>query len=1122
MRKKFTMLLAALFLLAGIAKAQYYVIESIGDNITDLDALTDGSYVAFYNVGKQKFIYEGALDHKLYMGMPADNDGHEYIWQVRKDGEQYAFTAVSGRFFPTPLDGNDVYTVASDHDAKDKFTITAHQENGDKWKVQSLNNANIYWDAQDSRFVGWQGSGANSQYEIRPITVTEISSEAHPLSQFITVNEEEIKWLYIKNIRCGKYATYTGESAKMALGADATTKSLFYLTGKVDVSTSMATVKIHNYATEKLCNENKSWTSQGRNWYIQSSQGQNIHPGWAISKTTDLTKNEAWNNESGSGYNIAYWNGNDQGSTWEFVTADYDALMSNLQSLIEAELKPAIEEGKQAVANGGYEVDEVKLTESMLYCNAPYTAKDNEDALGVKALVDGKDDTYLHTDYSGMDSKDGEDHYVRVDLGEGKSATYFTFNYKSRHNNANNNPVVMVVEGSNEADGGYSEIAKLDNLPQGLLASFESNVLGNGNAYRYFRFKVTATTNNAKQSGHVFFTMSSFGFKVVSVNEGLEIKTKVYSNLRNAIAVAESLAGKNKLAEDDINEAAAAIKYIVSGLEVVNYPFKLTTDINNPVYYHIKSGRSQDWSGNYYWTFIDGKITTITADDNYAKDIETYWFFMENPETGHLQFVPFIEHTSPMGYVTVENSSDRITNKIATSGFVGADYKLVTTTNDEYENYPYALKPSCGDNVSTYVSNNGGNSGRYLGFWSGLADGGTRFAVEEVTITPSSKLRDLRNAIIAVQANAPTAGSEIGTYTQASVDAYTAKITEAQNVYNDATKEESEYKAQINVLNSASSVLAINVPETGKFYRLKNAESGNYMSGNTNGIILLADGAESVSTIFYLGENNTLLSYNSGLYLDCYNKANAAVGTSYNGEFGVAFGGVTPNVVTYKNNGAFTYGAGSNGASIDRGTSAPDKIGYNWAIEEVTTLPVTISAVGYATFYAPVEVTLPEDGVTAHTVVVKSDYAILSEEIKVVPAQNGVILTGEEGTYELDITSTQTADIESALEGTVADAYVAKDAYVLAAKNNNVGLYRATLNQKDNTAFLNQGFKAYLPAPAGSAAPMFSFTRGEDTTGIENSEITIQNSTVIYDLLGRRVEKMEKGIYIVNGKKVIR
>ena len=38
-------------------------------------------------------------------------------------------------------------------------------------------------------------------------------------------------------------------------------------------------------------------------------------------------------------------------------------------------------------------------------------------------------------------------------------------------------------------------------------------------------------------------------------------------------------------------------------------------------------------------------------------------------------------------------------------------------------------------------------------------------------------------------------------------------------------------------------------------------------------------------------------------------------------------------------------------------------------------------------------------------------------------------------------------------------------------------------------------------------------------TSIESVETEME--TVIYDLSGRRVEKMEKGIYIVNGKKVV-
>ena len=43
-----------------------------------------------------------------------------------------------------------------------------------------------------------------------------------------------------------------------------------------------------------------------------------------------------------------------------------------------------------------------------------------------------------------------------------------------------------------------------------------------------------------------------------------------------------------------------------------------------------------------------------------------------------------------------------------------------------------------------------------------------------------------------------------------------------------------------------------------------------------------------------------------------------------------------------------------------------------------------------------------------------------------------------------------------------------------------------------------------------------------ETTDIENAEFTNQNSEIIYDLMGRRVETMtEGGVYIVNGQKVI-
>ena len=63
--------------------------------------------------------------------------------------------------------------------------------------------------------------------------------------------------------------------------------------------------------------------------------------------------------------------------------------------------------------------------------------------------------------------------------------------------------------------------------------------------------------------------------------------------------------------------------------------------------------------------------------------------------------------------------------------------------------------------------------------------------------------------------------------------------------------------------------------------------------------------------------------------------------------------------------------------------------------------------------------------------------------------------------------------------------------------------------------------KAFLAIPKTSAAPSFI---GFDTTGIDatlNDNGQMINDNVIYDLSGRRVENPTKGLYIINGKKVV-
>ena len=181
-------------------------------------------------------------------------------------------------------------------------------------------------------------------------------------------------------------------------------------------------------------------------------------------------------------------------------------------------------------------------------------------------------------------------------------------------------------------------------------------------------------------------------------------------------------------------------------------------------------------------------------------------------------------------------------------------------------------------------------------------------------------------------------------------------------------------------------------------------------------------------------------------------------------------------------------------------------------------------AAEYATLHLGYKVAIPA-GVQAYIVSEVGDWAILSPVTDVIPAATPVILknVGSESTYTFAYTenSANTDVTANLLEGSIADRYVAEDAYVLGIADEEVGLYTATKNQLTETAFKNNANKAYLPKTAGMNAASYSFRFGEGTTGIENV-VTENGAKAIFDLTGHRVEAISApGIYIVNGKKVL-
>lgn len=226
--------------------------------------------------------------------------------------------------------------------------------------------------------------------------------------------------------------------------------------------------------------------------------------------------------------------------------------------------------------------------------------------------------------------------------------------------------------------------------------------------------------------------------------------------------------------------------------------------------------------------------------------------------------------------------------------------------------------------------------------------------------------------------------------------------------------------------------------------------------------------------------------------------------------------------------GTPTYNTGTGGWTIH----------YVYEVTEVSSFKANITAAGFATFFAPAEVAIPEN-VNAYYIAadgINGNSVTLTQIENVIPANTAVILEGAEGEYTFSVSETDAAAVSgNLLKGTVINTNIIGQAYVLGVVEGETGLYKTQMRtvalsnaSGSVSVFLNNAYKAYLPASAvpaaANGAASFSFRFGEGTTGI--SEVTTENGEVkaIYDLTGRKVEAITApGIYIVGGvKRVVR
>jgi len=217
-------------------------------------------------------------------------------------------------------------------------------------------------------------------------------------------------------------------------------------------------------------------------------------------------------------------------------------------------------------------------------------------------------------------------------------------------------------------------------------------------------------------------------------------------------------------------------------------------------------------------------------------------------------------------------------------------------------------------------------------------------------------------------------------------------------------------------------------------------------------------------------------------------------------------------ICTVGSNGELTLGVES--PSI---TGAHVVIFDNFRLEYVGLSGVTVGDVNYTTFVAPYNIDTMPKGVEAYACQVNTNSVHL-EQVDAIPEGEAVVLKNT-GSYTF-------APASGAVElGTTNDLLPSdgtaegddENIFALANKANGVGFYLVESGIKIPAG------KGYLNLSSGPGVKSFYGFDDDEATAIEKalSDSPLKGEN-IYNLAGQRLQKMQKGVNIVNSKKILK
>lgn len=389
-----------------------------------------------------------------------------------------------------------------------------------------------------------------------------------------------------------------------------------------------------------------------------------------------------------------------------------------------------------------------------------------------------------------------------------------------------------------------------------------------------------------------------------------------------------------------------------------------------------------------------------------------------------------------------------------------------------------------------------------------------------------------------------TAGSVTVTATMAESDKYTGAtatctvniVDPNQQVYSDVITaadlkgEANSYKDFSGVTKTSGAVYAGNSANKNGSIQLRSDKSNS-------GIVATTSGGR-ISQIIITWDNSTANARQIDVYgnTNPYTSAAELYETSGNTNQGELIGSLAKGETTLTIEGNYPYV----GIRSNDGALYIKDITFVWEkVSEPTTGSFSITDAGFATYYTDKAFVMPENVQGGIVTKANNETSQLTVSYNyqpgtVVPAKTPIVLKGEKGDYTVNYTtSEETAPAGNMLYG--ADNVDADG--MTFVEGTNVKYYKLALGNDgkcgfywgaaDGAAFeytANRAFLAIDITDASQAPEGFSLDGDGGTTGIDGVMNGNDNSQKIYTVTGvyagKSLDKLPKGIYIVDGKKV--